>query len=389
MTKTSAARAAHSHNSRHFDFIVIGAGLSGLAVARRLSMENARVLLLEGQDNTGGTHRPVENLGRQMHNGLRLLPDSPESREALEFLSHLIPGNFEIATVEASALTYDGGQLKPFVGFGDHPPAFLHQIAGYLTEHRLVTQPAAWDWPALLTENAAYEIMTKSYVTRFNVKDGNVESVTVNGQKEYTADQYIFAGSTSLLKTLIPQEEWSTKLKAKFSKLKFWTQVGLDLHHDKEFFAGDNVLLLDGTTKDDLGPCLGITHTHDDVTVSQWMSFLEDDEAEDSEILGQALKKIRRQIKRAFPEALENLKFERICVFPSMSATLPAPGFLPEFANLHYANGQLNPHQGLVGSLQQARAVLAQLGFHEAPTSKPEAVTSEAADEFPAPEASP
>ncbi len=33
----------------------------------------------------------------------------------------------------------------------------MHQIAGYLTEHRLVTQPAAWDWPALLTDNAAFE----------------------------------------------------------------------------------------------------------------------------------------------------------------------------------------------------------------------------------------
>lgn len=370
MTKTSAA------NARHFDFIVIGAGLSGLAVARRLSLENARVLLLEGQDNTGGTHRPVENLGRQMHNGLRLLPDMPETREALAFLADLVPGDFEIAQTEAAALTYDNGSLKPFVGFGDHPPAFLHQIAGYLTEHRLITQPAAWDWPARLTENAAYDILTRSYVTRFNVKDGRVESVTVNGQKEYTADQYVFAGSTSLLKTLIPAEEWTTKLKAKFSKLKFWTQVGLDLHHEKEFFAGSNVLLLDGTTKDDLGPCLGIAHTHDGVTVSQWMSFLEDDEAEDSEILGQALKKIRRQIKRAFPEALENLRFERICVFPSMSATLPAPGFLPEFANLHYANGQLNPHQGLTGSLQQARQVLAQLGFQQPPARKPEAAAA-------------
>ncbi|MBX3019354.1 MAG: NAD(P)-binding protein [Bdellovibrionaceae bacterium] len=381
MTKTSAA------DKRHYDFIVIGAGLSGLAVARRLSLENARVLLLEGQDNTGGTHRPVENLGRQMHNGLRLLPDNPETREALDFLAGIVPGDFELAQVDSAALNYDNGNLKPFVGFGDHPPAFLHQIAGYLTEHRLLTKPAAWDWPALLTENADFEIMTKSYVTRFNVKEGQVESVTVNGQKEYTADQYIFAGSTSLLKTLIPQDEWTTKLKAKFSKLKFWTQVGLDLHHEKEFFAGSNVLLLDGTTKDDLGPCLGITHTHDGVTVSQWMSFLEDDEAEDSEILGQALKKIRRQIKRAFPEALENLQFERICVFPSMSATLPSPGFLPEFANLHYANGQLNAHQGLVGSLQQARHVLMQLGFGAAPSRKPERAEAAPVAETPQPEA--
>lgn len=350
-------------NSRHYDFIVIGAGLSGLAVARRLSLEGARVLLLEGQDFAGGTHRSVENAGTTLTNGLRLIPDLPASQDALAFLAGLLPGNLSVSQIESSPLTYDSGQLKPFVGFGDNPPAFLHQISGYLSQNRLVTQPEPWAWCSLLAENPQFEIMTRSYVTRFHLNEEKVTGVTVNGQKEYSADQFVFAGSVGMLKSMFPAEIWTAKIKSKFSRLKLWTQVGLDLIHKAPFYEGSHVLLLDGTTKDDLGPCIGVVNTTAGVTSSQWMTFLEDEEAEDSEILGHSLKKIRRQIKRAFHEAADDLIFERICVFPSISATLPPGGFLPEFENLHYANGQLNANQGLVGSLLQARTVLAQLGF--------------------------
>lgn len=347
----------------HFDFIVVGAGLAGLAIARRLSKESARVLVLEGQDSAGGTHRAVDNFGLQLNNGLRLLPDTADTRDSLAFLSDLLDTNISVTATESTPLTYEAGGLKPFLGFGDSAPAFLHQIASYLGESRLETQPESWSWTQLLMQDAKFEFMPKSYVTRFDIEGDKLQSVTVNGQKQFTADQFIFTGSLALLKVLIPESHWATKVKTKFTKLKLWTQVGLDLVHDKPVFEGSNILLLDGTGKDDLGPCLGHFTNSGDVHASQWMSFLEDDEAEDSEILGTALKKIRRQIKRAFPEALEGLKFERVCVFPSTSASLPGTGFLPEFTNLHYGNGQLNPHQGLIGSLQQAQWVLRELGF--------------------------
>lgn len=357
MTKSSSASA------RHYDFIVIGAGLSGLAIARRLAMENAKVLVLEGQDNYGGTHHPIRNNDMVQTNGLRLLPEARETREALEFLAPLLGTNLSLSTVESSPLTYESGGLRPFVGFGDQAPPFLHQIAAYLTEYRVLSQPEPWDWCRLLAENGGFELLTKSYVTRFNLNEDKVSSITMNGQKEYTADQYIFTGSATLLKALLPSEVWTAKAKSKLSKLKLWTQVGLDFVHSKPIYEGSNLLLLDGTGKDDLGPCLGRFQIQDGICSSQWMSFLEDDEAEDSEILGQALKKIRRQIKRAFPEAFDDLVFERICVFPSVSANLPTGSFLPKFENLHYGNGQLSPLQGLVGSLHQAQRILAQLGF--------------------------
>lgn len=391
MTKTSS--------SRHFDFIVIGAGLSGLAIAKRLSLENAKVLLVEGQDRVGGTNHPAmfgtqtaaaasinptsEPASLMMNNGLRLLPDSADTRNALEFLSTLLHTNLSLSQVESSPLTYESGGLRPFVGFGDAAPPFLHQIAGFLNSSRIETQPQPWAWCQALNENAGYELMTKSFVTRFNITDDKIASVTLNGQKEYTADQYIFTGSATLVKALLPNELWTPKAKSKFSKLKLWTQVGLDFVHATPVYEGSNILLLDGTTQDDLGPCLGTFQNHviaptegqsepTTITTSQWMTFLEDDEAEDSEILGQSLKKIRRQIKRAFPAAFEDLIFERICISPSTSATLPTGSFLPEFENLHYGNGQLSVHQGVVGDLLQAQSVLRSLGFAaNAPIAEP------------------
>jgi hypothetical protein len=200
----------------------------------------------------------------------------------------------------------------------------------------------------------------------------------VNGSKQIYAHNFIFTGQPKELALLVPDELLNARLKAKLKKSITWQGVCLDLFHsiptDKT-----NMFLLNGTTNDDIGPCIGrflpavegvnnvggsqISHQ-----ISQWMSFVDSESAEDTENIGLILKKMKRQIKRAFPEQADSIKKEKIFVTPVLSGTdlkLNANGTLPKVKNLWIASSQLNSYQNLLGSLMQAQLTLAALGFVE------------------------
>ena len=134
-----------------------------------------------------------------------------------------------------------------------------------------------------------------------------------------------------------------------------------------------NIHVLNGTTQDEFGPCVGAFQAPAEVNgenlqYSQWLTFVEDEEAEDTEIIGFALKKIKRQIKRAYPDALENLKFERILVVPSYAGhgdlKLSANQSLAGVENFWVGSSQVHVQKNLLGALLQAELITSSLGCH-------------------------
>lgn len=358
----------------HYEFVVIGGGLAGLSIAKKLSSESAKVLLLEGLESLEGSLRSVSTPAGPIANGLRLLPVEAEFIKGLEFLESLLTSPLEYSRYDVETLTYEAGGFRPFIGFGDRPPRFLEQITPFLGKPLFRAQPRVENWSSMLASSMNCDVQTRSYATRFEVVDGKVKCVWINGQKKITADQFIFTGPLAQLKNLIANEVWSPKTISRYAKIKFWTMVGLDFVHAETLAQEEQLYILDGTTADELGPCLGQFQApaEDGSQISQWFTYLEDEEAEDSEVLAHALKKAKRQIKRAFPTAFDNLKFDRVCVFPSYCADFPGAhhgghgnrsNFLPEIENLHFANGQLSALPGPCGALDRARFILKNLGF--------------------------
>lgn len=138
--------------------------------------------------------------------------------------------------------------------------------------------------------------------------------------------------------------------------------------------------VLNGTTQDEIGPCVGRFLPAVDVDgirmqTSQWMTFIEHEVTEDSEVVGTALKKIKRQVKRAYPEALEGLKQERIFVTPILAGNgdikLNGNGTLPGLENLWIGSATVHEQRNLVGALLQAEMVVASLGFSPQVTEDP------------------
>lgn len=349
-----------------YDYIIIGSGLTGLTIAQKISQETDNILLLEAQEITGGTNRPVTLGQHVLNNGLRYMPASDASEKALNFLQELIEKPIIHTSVENLVETYEASGFKRFIGFGDKSPEFYDQLSYYLGQNEFVLSSQPYEWVTELAQKLESKILKKSIVTRFGFEglDSDKPKLThivVNGSKQLHAQNFIFAGPVKELCLLVPDDVLSLRNKAKLKKSLAWQSIGLDLVHETAI-EKTNLFLLNGTTDDDIGPCIGRFTGQ----VSQWTSFIDSEEAEDTENIGFVLKKMKRQIKRAFPELSDSIKKERISISPVLSGAdikLSANGTLPKVENLWIASAQVSPYQNLLGALMQARLILSSLGF--------------------------
>lgn len=361
----------HKKTNHVYDYVVIGSGLSGLVVANALNKLSQNILLIESGDNYGGVNRSINTPFGAVNNGLRFLPDTASAQQAIAFLEMLLGTSLAPETSEQPAVTYEAGGLRPFVGFGNTPPAFYDEIAYFSQSRVMQTKLEPHEWTQILFNNYHGDFLPRSYVTKFHMTDGLITHLTINGQKNINSKKFIYCADIKQLKTLLPESAIGARAFAKLSKNQYWTALCLDLLHAKMVTDSSAIHMLNGTTQDDLGPCAGRFLTSGEVNgealqYSQWMTFVDDDEAEDTEVIGLALKKIKRQIKRAYPDALDNLKFERILVVPSYAGhgelKLAEDQSLSNCPNFFIASHQINTEKNLVGALLQAEKVALALG---------------------------
>lgn len=369
-------------NKNHvYDYIVIGAGLTGLTIAAALSKKTKNVLLLEGADHSGGSNRPIAFPTGDINNGLRLIPNTESSQQALLFLENILNLKLIKGELQAPVLTYENSQLKSFLGFKDEAPDFYEELAYFIHASRLQLNIEPRQWPQLLLEKFEGEFSSRSYVTKFITEGEQVTGVMVNGTKTIHAQNFIFCGTVKDLAILVPEDSLGAKHKHKLSKGRYWSAINLDLCHNHSVTDSESVHLLNGTTQDDIGPCAGlflpaVEKDGSAFQTSQWVTFIDTESSEESELIANALKKVKRQIKRAYPEAIENLVTERIFISPIIGGhgelKLSGDQSLPKLKNLWIGSPVMNLQKNLVGSLQQSQMILTALGFDDFSVSNEE-----------------
>ncbi|MEK2689314.1 NAD(P)-binding protein [Bdellovibrio sp. GT3] len=372
-----------------YDYAIIGSGLTGLSIAAALSRETKNIVLLEGLDNSAGSNKQINFPTGPINNGIRFVPDSVSSEKALGFLENLL-GQKVIADVsEEAPVTYDSGNFKTFLGFGENPPAFWEELSYFTSSKRIDLQLQPFQWAQMLMEQFKGDFAPRSYVTKFHQEGDRVTSVTVNGSKTIHAHNFIFAGTVRDLSILLPEDAISTRARSKLGKNNYWTALCLDICHSKAVTESTAVHVLNGTTQDEIGPCAGrfmpaVEVDGSQLQASQWITFIETEMTDDSEVVGMALKKIKRQIKRAYPEALDDIKLERIFVAPYIAGNgdlkLSANQTIPSLENLWVASSTLNDQKNLVGALLQAEMIIASLGFKVEKTAASEAPAEDFAE---------
>ncbi len=94
---------------------------------------------------------------------------------------------------------------------------------------------------------------------------------------------------------------------------------------------------------------------------------MDDELSDDSEITAHALKKMKRQIKRAHPLAMENTISERIFVYSNYAGEgvlkVSENQTVGGLENLWIASPTINANKNLVGAIKQAELVFSSLGF--------------------------
>ncbi|WP_374076284.1 FAD-dependent oxidoreductase [Bdellovibrio bacteriovorus] len=355
-----------------YDYAIIGSGLTGLSIAAALSRETNNIALIEAADVPFGANKKVNFPTGPLNNGLRFVPDSVLSEKALRFLENILNTKVVADISEEAPITYEAGGFKTFLGFGDTPPAFYEELAYFTSSKRIDLAMEPFQWTQALFEQFKGDFMPRSYVTKFHQEGEKVSHITINGSKTVHAQNFIFAGTVKDLGVLLPEDAISVRARAKLSKNTYWTALCLDICHAKEVTNSTAMHILNGTTQDEIGPCAGrflptVEVEGQMLQASQWMTFIEQEVTEDSEVVGMALKKIKRQIKRAYPEALDGLKSERIFVAPIIAGNgdikLSANLTMPELENLWIASSTVNEQKNLVGALLQAEMIVASLGF--------------------------
>lgn len=356
-----------------YDYAIIGSGLTGLALAAALSRETQNIALIEANDLPFGSNKKVSFPHETINNGLRFMPDSLLAEKAMAFIENLTGKSAILDITDEAPITFEGGQFKSFLGFGDNPPAFYDELQYFLSSKRidLATQP--YEWTQNLFEQFKGDFMPRSYVTKVHNEGETATHVTINGSKTLHAHNFIFTGTVKDLAILLPEDAVSIRSRAKLSKNNYWNALCLDICHTQTVTDSTATHVLNGTTQDEIGPCVGrfmVPVTLEDGTqlqTSQWLTFVEHELTEDSEVVGATLKKIKRQIKRAYPTALDDIKLERIFVTPIISGDgeikLNANHSMQHLKNFWVASPTVNEQKNLVGCLLQVESVLAALGF--------------------------
>lgn len=353
-----------------YDVVVIGAGLSGLAVAAQMS-RMSKVLLLEATETFGGTNHAITTAWGVRTNGLRMLPATPETKQALQYLATALKHpELRISTVESPPVTEDSkgeqGALTSFIGFGEATPEHYEALSYFLMPERIDCSLDLTTWTTLLKEAFTGDFWPMSQVSKIEFEENHAVGVWVNAQKYVKAKKIVFAAPLPLFPQLVVGAPFHQKVKQEFARAKFATAIHLDLFHAKHQSSAEQIHCLGYLSGSEPLPTVGRFHdvapaAEGVVQYSQWLAFLNDEAAEDLDLVGEALRKMKRAIKRLYPEAIEGPLRERIGVAPSAHFTgqfKSKDGMQStHMKGVYFASGELHAPKNVVGTLLQAEKV--------------------------------
>jgi len=339
------------------DTVIVGGGLTGLLLTHRMHLAGHKVTLLEARDHLGGTHRRP---------ALDFFPATAANVEICEWLKGVatVPVNFEV--VEHRPEMFGEGKFQAFAGFLDKEFQTLDQLAHLSHTHEIKITPEPDQIVRALIEQLPVVAQTKSEVTEIKIAEGCVSEVVINGDKSVKCEQMFFTGSPLMLNKLIVGESLPDKHRTRIAKISNWTSVVLELQHSAGLEGPSGIVVFDHSSKE-FEPVFGRISGPS----SRWSTLVHSERFEEHEFTGQCIRHIKRQLKRAWPEAFDAKPEEKIYVYPEAfgqnTLKTKSPWLLPEIPNMFMVNATLASQSGFLGAVESVKGVQALLDGTDVP----------------------
>lgn len=348
-----------------FDVCIIGGGFSGLLAAKTLSQKGLNVVIVESQDTLGGELRPSQSPLGPMSRDFGYLPATENAKHCLNTLKEIGILNVTATEEILPALTYNKGQLQPFVGFGESAPAYVDELNYYLKDSRLIVEPTLSMLTQQLIETHGATVCPRAHTEQWEFRENSISGIRLDDGTSIKAKAFIYTDQNKFLLQTLPTEHYTQRELHKLVKTPRWSSISLDLVHGSPICETQAVHLLMGTTKESPA-CIGgfekaRTQNGSVLQASHWMCLVPNDN-DDQEASANSLRELKRQLKRVYATAFENLKFEKITLNPNYTdipLKTEAQGRWPETENLWISNSSVNQEQGPVGAMCQSLLVTA------------------------------
>lgn len=299
---------------------IVGSDLSAVILAHLLSSEHElNTVLISAKQSMEDFRKGAEEHPISIDESLDFFPADEKSEEALAWLAEKVLGESVAGEIkETIPSTFESGEFKKFVGFGERKLTTIDAVEYYLQQRQQSLTLSPNQWVDLLLKQFKGEVIDRAQPTQILVEEGHVKALVINETKRIEADRFIFCGSSRDLLELVPQDVLPGRVRQKIAKAKLFHRLNLNLTFSEDMEHQSEIHVLMGT-KDDFEPVIGQFQYMESEEgqkrlTSSWTYLMNNDEYEDPESMTSIVKYMKRQIKRAYPEAFEVVASESISV---------------------------------------------------------------------------
>lgn len=340
---------------KRYDHIIIGYNLTSLSFAFELFKKGQNFCVLDSKHLNGSGAKFISSVDHLV--ATRVPFNASLDPNQLE-----LPPFGEVEQREGTPITFDKGDFKSFLGFGDNKITAMEAVEPFCqTTHSLPQLKVEDYWTQALNEVESH-IFLDQQITDIEFDEEGITLIRLNGKSTLTGSQFYFFDQFPFLFEKLGSE--MKKQASQFAKAKWHSSVNLVIHHQEEpeAFEMDQLYLLMGSKNQ---PCLGQFSRVNGHLVSRWETFIQAELTPDSETTGAAYKEIKKQVKRAFFPNSSPKNSEHILIHDRVYADLTKTGVengkLSYFNNLYAFSPLFNEGIGwgheLICGLQASQSI--------------------------------